>query len=152
MSLVSRVHGQQNPSIFVDKFDITKIFRTNTCDRQRQIWNGSIAFPDALRGLNLTAVLTDYQYENAEDEFFSLVDGKIRQDYPGLFGVMIDEVVRRAGFEWRNSFGTYSPLDIEKDINKTWTDILFWGIEVYDLSVEVRGKSLDAQGHILMTH
>jgi hypothetical protein len=145
ISLVSRVHGQQSPSIFVDKFDTSKIFRTNVCDRQRQIWNGSIAFPDALRGLNLTVVLTDYQYGNAEDEFFSLVDGKIREDYPGLFGVMIDEVARRAGFEWRNTFGTYSPLDIEKDINKTWTDILLWGVEVYDISVEVWGKSLARQ-------
>jgi hypothetical protein len=61
-------------------------------------------------GLNLTVVLTDYQYGNAENGFFSLVDGKIREDYPGLFGVMIDKVARRAGFEWRNSFGTYSPL------------------------------------------
>jgi Ligand-gated ion channel len=145
VSIRSFVHGQQSPSIFVDKFDTSKSFRTNVCDRQRQIWNGSIAFADALRGLNLTVVLTDYQYGNSEDEFFSLVDGKISEDYPGLFGVMIDEVARRAGFEWRNSFGTYSPLDIEKDVNKTWTDILLWGVEVFDISVEVWGKSLARQ-------
>jgi Ligand-gated ion channel len=145
VAILSFVHGQQSPTIFVDKFDTSKIFRTNVCDRQRQIWNGSIAFADALRGLNLTVVLTDYQYGNAEDEFFSLVDGKISEDYPGLFGVMIDEVARRAGFEWRNSFGTYSPLDIEKDVNKTWTDILLWGVEVFDISVEVWGKSLARQ-------
>jgi hypothetical protein len=112
------------------------------CDRQRLIWNGSLAFTDALQGLNLTVVLTDYQYGNAEDEFFSLLDGKIRNPYPGLFGVMIDEVARRAGFQWRNSFGTYSPLDLQHDVNKTWTDILLWAIEVYDISVEVWGKSL----------
>jgi Ligand-gated ion channel len=135
-------YAQQKPAIFVPKFDTTKSYRTNVCERQRLIWNGSVAFPDALRGLNLTVVLTDYQYGNAEDEFFSLLDGKIRNPYPGLFGVMIDEVAARAGFEWRNSFGTYSPLDLKTDVNKTWTDILLWAIEVYDISVEVWGRSL----------
>jgi Ligand-gated ion channel len=134
--------SQQKPDILVQKFDTSKSYRTNVCDRQRLIWSGSVAFPDALRGLNLTVALTDYQYGNAEDEFFSLLDGKIRNPYPGLFGVMIDEVARRAGFEWRNSFGTYSPLDLQTDVNKTWTDILLWAIEVYDISVEVWGRSL----------
>jgi Ligand-gated ion channel len=136
------VHAQQSPSIFVDKFDVTKSYRTNVCDRQRQVWNGSLPFPDALRGLNLSVVLTDYQYGTAEDEYFSLLNGTIREVYPGLLAIIMDEVATRAGFSWRNSFGTYSPLDSTSDGNKTWTDILLWAVEVFDIAGEKWGRSL----------
>jgi Ligand-gated ion channel len=136
------VHGQKSPSIFVDKFDVTKSYRTNVCDRQRQVWNGLLPFPDALRGLNLSVVLTDYQYGTAEDEYFSLLNGTIREVYPGLLAIIMDEVATRAGFSWRNSFGTYSPLDTTIDGNKTWTDILLWAVEVFDIAGEKWGKSL----------
>jgi hypothetical protein len=136
------VNAQQSPSILVDKFDVTKNYRTNVCDRQRQVWNGTLAFPDALSGLNLTVVLTDYQYGTAEDEYFSLLNGKIREGYPGLLAIIMDEVARRAGFSWRNTFGTYSPLDSKLDGNKTWTDILLWAVEVFDIAGEKWGKSL----------
>jgi hypothetical protein len=140
--IITCVVGQESPTIFVDKFDLSQNFRTNVCEQQRQIWNGSLALPDALRGLNLNVVIANYQRGNAEDEFFTLVDGKIREGYPGLYAVILDEVSRRAGFQWRNSFGTFSPLDIQQDVNKTWTDILLWGIEVYDISVEAWGNSV----------
>jgi Ligand-gated ion channel len=140
--VITCVLAQESPTIFVDKFDTSKNLRTNVCEQQKQIWNGSLALPDALRGLNLNVVIANYQRGNAEDEFFTLVDGKIREGYPGLYAVILDEVSRRAGFQWRNSFGTFSPLDMKEDVNKTWTDILLWGIEVYDISIEAWGNSV----------
>jgi hypothetical protein len=140
--LLIAAHAQQSPSIFVDKFDVTTNHRTNVCERQRQVWNGTLAFPDALSGLNLSIVLTDYQYGTAEDEYFSLLNGKIREGYPGLLAIIMDEVARRAGFSWRNTFGTYSPLDSKYDGNKTWTDILLWAVEVFDIAGGKWGKSL----------
>jgi Ligand-gated ion channel len=137
------VSSQESPSIFVDKFDTSKLYRTNVCDRQKQIWNGSLEIKDALRGLNLTVLMTDTHYGNEEDEFFSLKDGKIQQPYPGLSAVILDEVAQRAGFQWRNSFAINAPLDPETDGNKTWTDILTWGIEVFDISGEVWGQSIE---------
>jgi hypothetical protein len=140
-SSLSNTYGQESPSIFVNKFDTTQSYRTNVCDRQQLVSNGTIAFPDALRGLNLTVVITDYQTGTVDDAFFSLKDGKIQVIYPGLLAVILDEVARRAGFSWRNSFAAVSPLDPIHDVNKTWTDILLWGVEVFDISAEVWGKS-----------
>jgi Ligand-gated ion channel len=134
-------YAQESPSIFVDKFDTSQSYRTNVCERQRLVSNGSIAFSDALRGLNLTVVITDYQTGTVDDAFFSLKDGKIQALYPGLLAVILDEVASRAGFSWRNTFATVSPLDPINDVNKTWTDILLWGVEVFDISAEVWGKS-----------
>jgi hypothetical protein len=135
--------AQQSPSIFVEKFNTAKSYRTDVCDRQRLLWNNSIQLPDALRGLDLTVVITNYQNGNSEDEFFSLKDGKIKETDPGLFAVIIDEVARRAGFRWRNSFGVASRLNPEVDgADKSWTDILEWGVDTFDISVEKWGHSV----------
>ncbi|KAI2504707.1 ionotropic glutamate receptor [Fragilaria crotonensis] len=134
--------SQQSPSIFVQKFNTSVSYRTNVCERQRLLWNGSLSLSEALKGLNLSVVLTDYQLGTTEDAFFSLKDGKIDESNPGLFAVILDEVARRAGFEWRNSFAAASPLNPKVDGNKTWTDILLWGVTVFDISQEVWGKSV----------
>jgi hypothetical protein len=52
----------------------------------------------------------------------------------------MDEVALRARFSWQNSFGTYSPLDSNSDGNKTWTDILLWAVEVFDIAGEKWGR------------
>jgi hypothetical protein len=137
------VFAQQRPSLFVDKYNASISYRTNVCDRQRLLWNGSATLADALRGLDLNVMLTDYQFGTVEDKFFSLEDGKINQNYPGLHAIILDEVALRAGFRWRDSFAVSSPLDPLKEVNKTWTDILLWGIETFDIVVGIWGKSVD---------
>ena len=118
------------------------LHRTNVCDRQRRLWNGTIELPFALEGLNITAVVTNYQHAD-NNKLFTLVDNKIVQDNPGLFAVVMDEVARRGRFEWRNSFAVADPLNSDTDGNKTWTDILVWGVTVFDVSIEKWGFSLD---------
>lgn len=134
--------AQQSPSIFVEKFNKTVSYRTNVCERQRMLWNNAIELPDALRGLNLTVTITNYPYAN-ENAFFTLANNQIDEGDPGLFAVILDEVARRAGFEWRNSFGVAAPLNATTDGDKTWTDILEWGVETFDISMEKWGRSVD---------
>jgi Ligand-gated ion channel len=135
--------AQESPSIFVNKFDYTRTFRTNVCKRQREIWNGQRTLPDALSGLNLTVAFTDDASSDKRFTLFGLLDGRIDELDPGLLVVILDEIARRAGFQWRNSFGTYNPIDIEVDGNKTWTDILLWTVETFDISNQIWGISTE---------
>jgi hypothetical protein len=141
--LLSLVQAQQSPSLFVDKFNTSVSYRTNVCDRQRLLWNGTVQFPDALKGLALTVVITNYSSADEESKFFTLEDNKIKVEDPGLFAVVLDEVARRAGFTWRNSFCAVPPLTAETDEDKTWTDILEWGVKTFDISMERWGISID---------
>jgi Ligand-gated ion channel len=134
--------AQQAPFTTVTKFDTSRNFRTNICDRQRQLWNGTIDFPDALKGLNLTVVISNYE-TGKEQNLFTLLDGKIKAEYPGYYAVILDELATRAGFAWRDSFAVVGPWNQSTDGNTTWTDILLWGIEVFDVSMEKWGQSLD---------
>ncbi|CAB9521570.1 receptor subunit 1 [Seminavis robusta] len=152
--LSSTAQAQESPSFKVAKFDSSESHRTNVCERQRAVWEGEISLPNALRGLDLTTVITNYRVAD-EDKYFTLVqtdeNGKhnesiaphIRRDDPGLFAVILDEVAHRAGFSWRNSFAVTSPLNTTIDgENKTWTDILKWGVDTFDLSMEKWGRSI----------
>lgn len=105
------------------------------------VWGNEITLPRALEGLNLTVVITNYRVPD-EDKYFTLVDGKIKSRDPGLFAEVLDEVARRAGFEWRDTFAVASPRSTDTDGNKTWTDILEWGVEVFDISMEKWGRSV----------
>jgi hypothetical protein len=144
--LVTLTFGQERPTIFVDNFDFSRSYRSNVCDRQRDLWNGLRTLPDALNGLNITVVLPDFQNDFSQDSLFRLVDGKIQAEDPGLLVTMMDEVAKRSGFQWRNSFGTFRPLNPDIDGEKTWADILLWSIEVYDVSAEIWGRSIERIG------
>lgn len=126
--------AQQRPAFNTPKFDNTTTHRQDMCGRQRQLFNDEIDLADALKGLNLTVVLT--QTEN----FFSLNDqGEIKKENPGMFVVLLDELARRAGFQWRNTFGVVAELDPGED-EATWSDLLQWETDTYDLSVEIWSK------------
>lgn len=63
------------------------------------------------------------------------------QPYGGIVAEIMDEVASRAGFTWRDSFGIYDvPSGGE---NQTWTDLLVWSTDNYDLTVDWWAKSLD---------
>jgi membrane protein implicated in regulation of membrane protease activity len=103
------------------------------CERQRALFRNEIQLPRSLEGLNLSVVLTNYT-SNSSQPFFTLTDGIIDPDSTYTFAVLMDEVARRAGFFWRNSFGVVLPIDEEVDGNKTWSDLLEWEVNVYDIS------------------
>lgn len=140
--LTTTVCAQESPSLFAEKFDYSQSFRTNVCRQQEMLWNQNVDLPNALRGLNLTVGITNYQ-TGKEVNFFTLVNNRILETSPGYFAVLLDEVARRAGFSWRNSFGVYSPRNNVTDGGKSWTDILVWGVNTFDISMEKWGQSVD---------
>lgn len=135
------VAAQEYPLYDTPKFDYATSHRTNVCSRSKLLLNDTITnVKDALRGLELSVILTDYRGTGDEALFSLDSDGKIPEADPGLFVVLLDELSQRAGFTWRNSFGMYKPLNSSTDGNQTWTDILVWATDTYDISVEYWSK------------
>ena len=111
--------------------------RQDVCGRYDMFRNGEIDLRDALNGLELRPLMRLNGYFNYDDE-----DGLNRND-PGLMGNLMDELGQRAGFTWRNSFGVlYSP-DKSENVTWTWTEMLLWGVETYDVSVNWWDKSVE---------
>ena len=117
------VMGQQQPMVNITKFDRQISYRTNVCDRQYMVYNGTIELKHALQNLNLSVSLTNY-HTAREKLFFTLQSHnyQIDESYPGLFAIILDELATRAQFTWRNTFIVHTPLDPMIDKNKTWTD------------------------------
>lgn len=140
--------GQEAPMLnalprFVHLDNIT--YRTNVCDRQELLLNSDLELRDALQGLNLSVAITNYKVPN-EDKFFTLSkQNTIKTEDPGLFVVILDELARRAGFEWRNSFAAIDPVST-KDGNKTWTDLLVWETDHFDIAADYWGRSTVRMG------
>jgi len=134
--------AQQAPMATVTKFDpAVANYRTDVCARQRELYEEKVKLEDALRGLQLSVAMTNYAGVPNEKYFFALGDdGKIKPDEPGLFVVIMDEIARRAGFQWRNSFVAIPPLDASTDGNKTWTDLLEWEVNRFDIAADYWGK------------
>jgi hypothetical protein len=100
------------------------------------VYEGSVDIQYALEGLNLTTAITNYD-KPFEDSFFNLKDGEIPTDNMGLFAIIMDELARRAKFSWRNSYAAIRAIDLSaENVNKTWTDLLEWQVNTFDISVE----------------
>jgi len=135
--LLPTAQAQEAPFFTTPKFEPNVTHRSSICDRHVQLARDEIELPYALENLNLSVVFTNYNSIDDPDnsELFSLTDGILSEEQPPLFAVIMDELARRAHFEWRNSFGVHDPLD-GRDINqnRTWTDLLKWGTETYDIA------------------
>lgn len=133
--------AQEIPLANVTKFDSGANFRTNVCERQRMVYNGEKNITYALEGLNLSVAITQYT-KPYEDAFFNLDEnGRIpspgSNPGPGLFVTIMDEVAKRARFQWRNSFVAVEAVDLSAaNVNKTWSDLLEWQVNTFDISVE----------------
>jgi Ligand-gated ion channel len=152
--LVELVHGQQKPYVTIPKFGYNYIppnfnvseFRTNVCDRQRMLYGGKIDLRSALVGLNISVAITNYKVPN-EDSYFTLsAEGGIKEEDPGLFVVILDEIAKRAGFEWRNRYSPIDPVDATTDGNMTWSDLLLWELYHFDISADYWGRSTERMG------
>ena len=116
--------AQELPTLTLTQFDTNVTFRTDVCSRHDLYQNGDVEFRDALEGLNLSAVFRANKY-------FQLDGDNVDASYPGLTGVLMDELARRAKFTWRNSFATVgTPID-----GRSFTELLDWTTETYDISV-----------------
>ena len=103
--------------------------RQDVCSRYDKFRNGEINLRDALQGLEIHPLLRLNGYLNYDDDV-----GLSKTD-PGLLANLMDELGQRAGFTWRNSFGIlYSPSKTE-NVTWSWTEMLLWGVETYDVSV-----------------
>jgi Ligand-gated ion channel len=142
--ICSPIYGQQTPYAIVSKFDRTVSYRTNVCDRQLMLYNGTTDLPNALQGLNLTISITNYK-NGKETLFFSLNPntGAIDETNPGVFALILDEIAIRAGFQWRNTYIAYPALDPTVDGNRTWTDILSWATHTFDISMERWAQTIE---------
>ncbi|KAL3929982.1 MAG: hypothetical protein SGBAC_011966 [Bacillariaceae sp.] len=90
---------------------------------------------DVLRGLKLNVVVGAYA-----GSYFNYNNETGIQPYGGIVAEIMDELAERAGFTWRDSFGIY---DVPSGgVNETWTDLLVWSIDSYDLTIDWWAKSL----------
>jgi hypothetical protein len=118
--------AQEKPSLYIPEYNFNVTYRQNVCDRHQGYYNGSFELRDALEGFELHSLLTMTDYFRLDK------NGAINENNPGLVPNILDELAKRGGFTWRNSFAvTNGPGDI-----LTWTDLLAWATESYDVSAD----------------
>ena len=111
--------------------DSTISHRQDFCDRYQEVYTNNWELKDALNGVELHPVL---QYGSAFPYFnYDPITG-IDPDDPGLVAHLLDYIAEQANFTWRNSFGVYTAED--KGSNKTWTELLKWTTDTYDISID----------------
>lgn len=139
-AIIQTTSAQEYPISGINNFDTGINLRTNVCSIQQSIYNDEVRLPDALNGVKLSVVLVDYPQE-PDSSFFTLSDqGTIKESQPGILVDILDEVASRAGFTWRESFAAVAPL--EDGSNTTWTDMLLWQTENFDISMGYWTRSL----------
>jgi len=114
--------GQQVPLFDVPTFGTNETFRSNFCELHRQVDTDEIPLRNALKNLNLRPALFRYQLDKET--------GGIPEVNTDIAIKILDEIARRAQFEWRDS---YAVVD-SPDGNQTWGDVLSWSIDTYDLN------------------
>ena len=131
-------------------------FRQDICDRYEMVRLGNITLRDALQGMEIRPLMRVGPFFRYTDE------GGIDPLDGGLMAVMMDELGRRAGFSWRNSFGVVHGLpkappmedsaessgnslapNVTAEPPLTFTDLLIWSIETYDLSINWWDQTLE---------
>ena len=91
---------------------------------QKQVLNGTVALSDSLKGLSLSFTFVEVPV------YTDVADGKLSSE--GIHVELSDEVARRAGFEWRNSYALLKPPTGDR----TWSDLLMYQVKHYDVVVE----------------
>ena len=133
--------SQESPMIGATPFDYSTSYRTNVCERQHLLYNDTIQLRDALQGLNLSVYITDFSNKPDDIMFQLSQEGTIPENNPGIMAVILDELAKRAGFTWRNRFGSGTGINTAEDGNKTFGDLLIWSTDTYDISADIWGRS-----------
>ncbi len=131
-------YSQEAPTLGKKFEDVS--YRTNVCYVQQMILDGEIEFRDSLRGLNLSVYMPSYP-NNTLGLFEISEQGTIPEEDPGMFPSLLDELAKRAGFQWRNTFSVGNDLNEEEDGDKTYTDLLVWSTQNYDISADYWNES-----------
>jgi len=113
------VEAGQRPSLFTNETFISH--RQNFCPLHSLVESSTINRRDVFKGTQLNVALFRYQI-NKET-------GAINDNSMGMGIRIMDELAKRAGFTWRDSYGTIeSPSG-----NKTWDSVMIEGISSYDI-------------------
>ena len=115
VSSVGTRHNYALPESTQTVYPLLPNYRQDVCERYQQVRLGNVTLRDALKGLELRPLMrvgTFFQYTN---------ENGIDPDDPGLLAIMMDELARRAGFTWRNSFGVVFGLPEPPNVDKTTT-------------------------------
>ena len=129
---VSRTLSQEtlipNSSLLVEEYDSSVSYRQNFCQENSDVQSETIELRDALSGrtLNVGIVLG-----NAFVNFVNDTEGIDGND-PGVMIEIWDELAKRAGFSWKDSFAFLNTPSGDKD----WTDLLLWSIDAFDVSLD----------------
>jgi len=116
--------AQEKPSLNSEPYTDV-MHRQDVCGLHDNYYGGSKELRSALNGLKLHALVGNYN-----DVYFKLDEnGAIDEQAPGFTAEILDALAERAGFTWRNSFGTYA----KPGENHTYTDLLEWGTDHYDV-------------------
>lgn len=134
ITATSLAFGQEGPNPLYDIpiYDTSQVFRQNICYRERMVQNGTIAFENALQGIDLRVfLLNDNTYMMLDEQ------NNINEAYPGIAIEIMDEVCRLAGCSWRNNFTTQNLETIPSDVD--FTELFNWTTKTYDITGTVAG-------------
>lgn len=116
-----------NADLSTPIFNTTQVFRQDLCERYLQVESGEIDLADALSGLPISTI-----FESTDDNFV-MTDGVIDETYPGLVSRLLDDICKRAGCTWRDS---YTLLDGALEEGRSFTELLDWMTSTYDLAAD----------------
>ena len=125
------VNATDTPTLNLEYFQNNVSHRQDVCGRHHLYMGGNMILRDALQGLKLNVVLRNYG-SNPTPGVNLDSNEAIDESNPGLAAMLLDELAKRAGFTWRDSFG------IGPFANQTfdWSDVLDWTTEVYDIDAD----------------
>jgi len=133
--LHSLAHANGQKPTWADvTFDPAVNRRGDWCPQMIAVNNGTMNLRDVMRGIKLSISIPDpigytpVGFVNVD------ADGAIMIEKEGGFMIeVLDELARRAGFTWRDSFAFFSTPE---SFGKTWTELVQWQIQAYDMSGE----------------
>jgi len=122
-------------------------YRNDLCERQRLVDEGTLALPLALSGMDVSVHLMQWTPLHVRR---SSVDGTLDDDDPGILVNVMDGIATRGDFRWRDSFGVgMIPQAMDYD-DATFSEILDWALEAYDVSVGEWRNSVERKGGGIM--
>ena len=142
--LKSRIcFSQEAPIIGATKWADNINYRTDVCARQAQFANGDIELKDALSGLELSVYITDHRGSSTADLFSLTEEGTLPEleEELGFTAKILDELAKRANFTWRTKYASGPFLTEANDGNRTYTDLLLWGTDRFDIVADINGLS-----------
>jgi hypothetical protein len=135
--VVSPYSQAQSPSLTATPYDYSVRHRQSVCERQQLFFeaNGTMDLRDTLASLQLRPILELGRLFQLDES-----NGAIPTRDPGILVVLLDEVAARGGFTWRESYGLLSVADRG---NRTFSELVKWSVETYDIIVSRVTASID---------